>query len=133
MVGGEAVSGIAIGVGCRMGCSAEAIEALVRRALADTPRDTQLGIFTIVDKQGESGLSKAAQRLGFDLNYVPREALRSRETDIQNRSPAAERAFGVPSVAEAAALFGAGPGSVLVVPRVAADGATCAIARAVAP
>ena len=88
------------------------------------------GLFTVTDKRHEAGLAEAARRLGLDLTFLSRDALRERDTDIQTRSPRVERIIGVPSVAEAAALVGAGPGSVLVVPRIAAGGATCAIARA---
>lgn len=91
-----------------------------------------VGLFTVADKQGEPGLAEAAGRLGLGLTYLDRDALQDREADIQTRSPHAERVLGVPSVAEAAALAGAGPGSVLIVPRIAAGGATCAVAR-VAP
>jgi cobalt-precorrin 5A hydrolase len=47
---------------------------------------------------------------------------------VQTYSPHSRCRFDVPSVAEAAALAGAGPGAVLIVPRIAQDGATCAIA-----
>ena len=118
---------VAIGIGCRKGCPARAIEALVRRALAGVV-DAPLGLFTLADKRGEPGLVKAADLLELSLTYLSREALRTRDGDIQTRSERAESLFGVPSVAEAAALAGAGPGSVLIVPRIAEGGATCAIA-----
>jgi len=123
-------SAVAIGVGCRKDCAADAIEALVRRALGQVPAAAPLGLFTLVDKSGEAGLIEAADRLGLDLTYLPRETLRSRAAAVQTPSPHAETLFGVPSVAEAAALAGAGPKSVLIVARIAADGATCAIAEA---
>jgi len=118
---------IAIGVGCRKGCSASAIEALVRHALAGVP-DAPLGLFTLADKRGETGLTEAAERLGLDLIYLPRDALLARAGDALTHSPLAERLLGVPSVAEASALAGAGPASVLIVPRIAEGGVTCAIA-----
>jgi cobalt-precorrin 5A hydrolase len=129
MVGDQAMS-IAIGVGCRKGCPAGAIEALVRQALAGMA-DAPLGLFTLADKRGEAGLTEAAERLALSLTYLPREALRDREGDVQTRSERVESLFGVPSVAEAAALAGAGPASVLIVPRIAEGGATCAIAGSV--
>nr|WP_294512169.1 cobalamin biosynthesis protein [uncultured Rhodopila sp.] len=119
---------IAIGVGCRLGCPADAIEALVRQALEQAPASERLGLFTISDKAQEPGLSEAATRLGLDLIVVNRDALREQSASVQTRSPHAERRFGVPSVAEAAALAGAGAGSILLVPRIAGPGATCAIA-----
>ena len=126
MVGDETMS-VAIGVGCRKDCPASVIEALVRRALAGVS-GAPLGLFTLVDKRGEPGLAQAADRLELSLTYLSREALRGRESDVQTRSARVESLFGVPSVAEAAALAGAGAGSVLIVPRIAEGGATCAIA-----
>jgi cobalt-precorrin 5A hydrolase len=132
MVGDQAMSGgVAIGVGCRKGCSADAIESLVRQALDRASGAAALGLFTLIDKRDEAGLTDAAGRLGLDLTYLSREALREREDGVQTHSPLVESLFGVRSVAEAAALAGAGPASVLVVPRIAEGGATCAVARAV--
>ncbi len=152
--------GIAIGVGCRKGCPADAIEALVLQSLdkfySSFPRRREsivqqhggeeldsrlrgndgckdgaaLGLFTLIDKKGEAGLTEAADRLGLSLFYLSRDALRDREADVQTHSALAESLFGVPSVAEAAALAGAGPGSTLAVPRIAEGGVTCAIAEA---
>jgi cobalt-precorrin 5A hydrolase len=124
------MTAVAIGVGCRKGCSADTIEALVRQALGDVASFAPIGLFTLIDKQGEAGLTEAANRLGLGVTYLSREALRDRADDTKTRAPNAEKQFGVPSVAEAAALAGAGPASVLIVPRIAQDGATCAIARA---
>ena len=119
---------VAIGIGCRKNCPADAIEALARQALDRAPDAAPFGLFTLVDKQAEPGLIEAAGRLGLELTYLSRDALKARAEDVRTRSHRAESLFGVPSVAEAAALAGAGPASVLIVPRIAANGATCAIA-----
>jgi cobalt-precorrin 5A hydrolase len=119
---------IAIGVGCRLGCSADAIEALVLRALDQAPPSHRLGLFTIRDKTGETGLIEAANRLGLPLVFLTRDALREQAPLVQTRSIRAEIRFGVPSVAEAAALAGAGADPVLIVPRMTGQGATCAVA-----
>ena len=121
---------VAIGVGCRRDCPAGTIEALVRQALDRVADPAPLGLFTIDDKQGERGLAEAAGRLGLAMVYLARDALKAREADIRTRSERAEGLFGVASVAEAAALAGAGPASILIVPRIAGGGATCAVARA---
>ena len=186
---------IAIGVGCRRGSSANAIEALVRQALdlrawgemseplptmhqrrnvmvgagrpsttysarstqkfvdgrpaptmtaggdvpgfavfiaphALTPQAERLGLFTIRDKTGETGLIEAACRLGLDLIFLTRDTLREQAPYVQTRSTRSQIRFGVPSVAESAALAGAGPNSVLIIPRIASQGVTCAIAEA---
>ena len=109
----------AIGIGCRAGCPADAIESLIREALARVAGVEARGVFTIDGKKGEGGPIEAARRLGFDLVYLPRKALRDRTPSITIPSPRAQARFGVPSVAEAAALVGAGPGSILIVERLA--------------
>jgi cobalt-precorrin 5A hydrolase len=130
MVGDKTMSArIAIGIGCRLGSSANSIEALVRHALDRTPPAERLGIFTIEDKNTEPGLIAAARRLGFDLVFLTRDALREQAPFVQTRSIRSETRFGVPSVAEAAALAGAGSGSVLIFPRIVGQGVTCAIAQ----
>ena len=121
--------GIAIGVGCRLGCSADLIEAVVRQALERAPKTEPLGLFTVCDKAGEGGLAEAARRLGLELVFLMRDALRDKAAFVETPSIRTQRLFGVPAVAEAAALAGAGAGSVLIVPRIANAGATCAIAR----
>jgi cobalt-precorrin 5A hydrolase len=120
---------IAIGVGCRKACASAAIIELVQRALADCQSvkgDRRL--FSLVDKSEEPGLRGAAEALGYDLVFLSHEALAAAAPRILKRSAGAERRFGLPSVAEAAALAGAGPDSELMAPRLAAKGATCAIA-----
>ena len=119
---------IAIGVGCRLGCPADAIESLVRQALEQASVTGAKSLFTIQDKANEPGVIEAARRLQLDLIPLSRAALRAESARIQTRSERAEQAFGVPSVAEAAALAGGGPNAILIVPRVAKQGATCAVA-----
>jgi len=122
---------IAIGVGCRKACAAAPIVALVRRALEDCREVAgERRLFSLADKRGEPGLVAAAETLGFALVFLPRDRLAAEEPRLLTRSSAAERRFGLASVAEAAALAGAGPGARLLGPRRAAGGATCAIALA---
>jgi len=122
---------IAIGVGCRKSCASEAIVAIVRRALADC-REVEgvRRLFSLADKRGEPGLSAAAEALGLELVFLSREALAAAAPRLLTRSAAAQRRFALDSVAEAAALAGGGPNAKLLAPRLAADGATCAIALA---
>jgi cobalt-precorrin 5A hydrolase len=128
MVGNQTM--IAIGIGCRRLTSAAAIEALIRQALARTDAASATALFTIEDKAEEPGLIEAANRLGLTLTVLTRDALRAQAPSVQTRSSRAEAEFGVSSVAEAAALAGAGATATLIVPRIAADGVTCAIATA---
>ena len=125
---GEAVSGrLAIGVGCRQGASAEAIARLVGEATARLA--PTIGLFTIEDKRGEAGLSEAAERLALPLVFLPRDALSAMAERVATPSPAALARFGVPSVAEAAALAAFDGRARLVVPRRAEEGVTIAVAE----
>jgi len=120
---------IAIGVGCRAGVAGEAIAALARRALADAgaPKG-ELRVFTLDAKAHEPGLAEAARLLGAKLTPLPLAALEAQAGRILTPSAAAQARFGAPNIAEAAALAGAGEGARLIGPRLAADGATCAVA-----
>ena len=120
---------VAIGVGCRAGVAGEAVAALVRRALAEAgaPKG-EVGMFTLAAKAGEPGLIEAARLLGVALTPLPLEALEAQAERIVTPSAAARARFGAPNIAEAAALAGAGAGGRLLSPRLAADGATCAVA-----
>jgi cobalt-precorrin 5A hydrolase len=98
---------VAIGVGCRAGVAGEPIAALARRA---------------------PGLIEAARIIGIALTPLPLAALNAQAEGILTPSAAAQARFGAPNIAEAAALAGAGVGGRLLGPRLAAHGATCAIA-----
>jgi cobalt-precorrin 5A hydrolase len=122
---------IAIGVGCRKGCDSAVIVALVHRASAEAgEREGERRLFTSEDKRGEANLARAAAALGLELRFVARDRLLAEAVRAITRSERVERHIGLPSLAETAALAGAGPGGELVVARIASDGATCAIAYA---
>lgn len=133
MGGDQAVSAprLAVGVGCRKGAEADAIVALVGEALRGIGlKGAEAELFTIVDKRGEPGLAEAAERLGIPIRFLSRQALAASAEGCVTRSERVEAMVGVPSVAEAAALAGAGRGARLLVPRLAAAGVTCAVAAA---
>ncbi len=119
---------IAIGVGCRKGASAEDILAVIREALAALPGRAARGLFTLAEKSGEPGLDSAAAAMGLPLVFLDAATLRAVAPGALTRSPRVEALHGLPSVAETAALAGAGPGAVLLVARLANKTATCAIA-----
>jgi cobalt-precorrin 5A hydrolase len=127
-MGAKVPMDVAVGVGCRAGCDAGVVEALIRDALRLVPHATVRALFTIAGKAGEGGLVEAARRLSLDLVPLPPEALREQTPRVRTCSPASGARFGVPSVSEASALAGAGAGAVLLVARIARDGATCAVA-----
>lgn len=125
-------AGLSIGIGCRRGCPAAAIVALVEHASTGLDR-AGASLFTLAAKQHDSNLRESARSLGLPLIGLPAELLREAAPQVTIRSARVEAAVGVPSVAEAAALAGAGQHGRLLVPRLAQDGATCAIAVAAEP
>ncbi len=68
--------------------------------------------------------------LGLPLTFLDHDALAAASVRAVTRSARAMAETGLASVAEAAALAGAGPGSRLLLPRVASAAATCALAVA---
>jgi cobalt-precorrin 5A hydrolase len=158
---------IAIGIGCRKGCSGEAIAGLVRHALALVPGcsleddrireglyDLPLGasaasrsalarcdqllregavgcgatLFTSEKKRGEQGVVAAAVALRLPLVFLSQAVLATAAAHCETRSARVQAVIGLPSLAEAAALAGAGCGSRLMLKRISQGGATCAIA-----
>lgn len=125
----EAVRRYAAGVGARRGVAAEVIVDLVR-SVAHTHGVplAEVTLCTLESKADEAGLHEAAATLGVDLVFLPLDALKARKGAAPTHSPRVQAMFGVGSVAEAAALVGAGPGSHLLAPRVATPYAACALA-----
>lgn len=119
---------LAIGVGCRTGVDGAAIMALVARARAGLAAAAPATLFTIADKRGEPGLAAAAAMLGLDLVFLTPAVMAAVASRVSTPSKASMARFGLPSIAEAAALAGAGPGARLLVPRMVEGGVTCAIA-----
>lgn len=119
------------GIGARRGVAAQDIVDLVQRVAQQHDVDlARLTLCTLESKRDEAGLHEAARALGVELLFLPLDALRARKARSPTHSPRVQAMFGVGSVAEAAALAGAGPGSRLIAPRVATSHAACAIARA---
>ena len=124
---------IAIGIGCRKGCEAQEIVDLVQRACARAGvslASVSLAgarLCSLADKQCEAGVLQAAIVLGLPLVFFPASVLAQMQP--VTRSTRVMALFGTPSVAEAAALAGAGPNAILTGARLASKWATCAIAR----
>lgn len=127
---------LAIGLGCRKGVSGEVIASLVRDGLAMLAQigflrqGGTLALFTAEAKREEAGMQAAAAILGLPLHFLKPAAMKAVAGRVQTTSPRVLALFGVPSVAETAALAGAGDLSELVLARITRDNVTCAIARA---
>ncbi|ODN69841.1 cobalamin biosynthesis protein [Methylobrevis pamukkalensis] len=122
---------LAIGIGCRSGIAPEAVVALVETAIARLAPEhaaTPAALFTTRAKLAEIALAQAAAVLGLALVHLPEADLQAVSERAVTSSERVIALFGVPSVAECAALAGAGPGARLVLPRLSENGVTCAIA-----
>jgi cobalt-precorrin 5A hydrolase len=115
------------GLGCRRGCGAAEIVALVHRAEAAC--GARLTVLAApAAKCAEPGLIAAASALNLPLRPISPASLAAAQPRCVTRSPAAARALGVASVAEGCALAAAGPAGWLKLPRIASAAATCAVA-----
>lgn len=122
------------GIGIRPGTQAGDILACLDEALARAGlgADAPLRLATLASRASEAGMLAAAADRNAELVAVPDEALKGFEAACATRSTRIASLYGVGSVAEAAALAAAGPGGVLVQPRIATARVTCALARSVA-
>jgi cobalt-precorrin 5A hydrolase len=125
----EMSSPAVMGVGCRSGVTAEAVIAAAQETLALAPIPVRLvGLHTSARKLAEAGLKEAAARLALELHFHEDGALRAVESQIASASKRVAQLIGVGSVAEAAALCGAGGGGSLLVPKHRTGSVSCAIA-----
>ena len=120
---------VAIGVGCRAGVAGEAIAALARRALEEAGApEGERRMFTLAAKADEPGLIEAARLLGAEL-----DAAAARGARRASRTHPDAFVGGAGAVRRAQHRRGRrarrrGVGGRLLGPRLAADGATCAVA-----
>jgi cobalt-precorrin 5A hydrolase len=122
---------IVAGVGFRRGVEADEIITLVRRAFdhAALLPERLARLATVEALADEPGYREAARRLAVEPAAVDAEALRDAAPALRTVSARSLAAHGVGSVAEAAALGGAGVGAELVLARITSPRATCALAR----
>ncbi|WP_411977092.1 cobalamin biosynthesis protein [Streptomyces solicathayae] len=124
------------GVGAGRGVSVDEVAGLVEECLrsAGLSAGRLAALATVAAKADEPGVVGAAERLGLPVRaFAAAELAR---IDVPHPSADVAAVAGTASVAEAAALAGAGPGGLLLVPKRKSrtDGtgparATCAIAR----
>ncbi|NUB11004.1 cobalamin biosynthesis protein [Azospirillum sp. Vi22] len=123
---------IAAGIGCRAGCPGAEIAGMLRAAFEEAALDEAarraVQLAAPMHKRNEAGVAEAARLLALPLRFVDDSALAAVQDRVRTRSARVEAAVGVASVAEAAALAAAGPGSTLLLPRRSTPRATCALA-----
>ena len=113
------------GIGCRAGVSAEQVESALAAALGPGFLSC---IATPTAKGHEPGIIAAAAARGVPLVLISQPDLEAASAATLTHSDHSIAAMNVPSVAEAAALAGAGPASRLLGPRIAVGPVTCALA-----
>ncbi|TQC50968.1 cobalamin biosynthesis protein [Rhodococcus sp. WS4] len=122
---------VCVGVGFRAAARSEDILAAVRQLLASANPGavTTLHCLNTLDrKAGESALLDAASELGVPVHGFAAGDLAA--VDVANPSDRVRWATGSPSVAEAAAVLGAGGGP-LILTKWSANGVVVAAARKV--
>ncbi|NWD09203.1 cobalamin biosynthesis protein [Pseudomonas gingeri] len=97
---------LAVGFGCRQGCSAATLQALLEQSLLTHQIDlTQIkGLASIDGKRQEPGLLELAQRLNLPLLFFSADELAPYESGLSHRSSLAFERTGCHGVAESAAL-----------------------------
>lgn len=121
---------IAAGLGCRKNCTAEDILVAIAGAAARSRVNiSEISILCAADfKRGEASLGRAANRLNLPLLFLPRERLEECASAVMTQSAHVAAVYGLPSLAETAALAGVGEGARLLAPRFTHGGAACALA-----
>jgi cobalt-precorrin 5A hydrolase len=121
---------IVAGIGCRKGATQVEIDAAIDDALSQAKQArTSLRLIATSDgKANEPGIIAAAEARGVPLVRVTPADLEAAGSRTQSSSPRVKEMFGVPSVAEAAALAAGGPKVKLILPRIAIGPVTCALA-----
>lgn len=121
----EAVKPLVLGIGCRKGVSAEAIEAAVRQALGEASLDIVREVATVSVKAEEPGLLAFCERHRLPLRII---ALAQIETRPWVSKPSAwvKETLGVDGICEPAALI-ASPRGRLVVPKITHEGVAVAV------
>ena len=122
------------GIGFRSTATADDIVAAVQSAASRfgvEPREVA-ALATMEHKAGQPAIVEAAMKLGLQVTPVAKPDLANVSEDLMTKSQRVHAITGLPSIAEAAALFAAGPGARLLGPRLATDCVTCAIAQSAA-
>jgi cobalt-precorrin 5A hydrolase/precorrin-3B C17-methyltransferase len=122
---------LVVGVGASKGASTEGLYDAVHQALSSAGLDVSAvaAVATLDAKAAEPAIVELAERLGVGIVSLGASLLSS--VEVPNPSEIVREAVGTPSVAEAAAVVAAGPGSRLVSTKTvsATRDSTVAIAR----
>jgi cobalt-precorrin 5A hydrolase len=128
---------LAAGLGCRAGCALEQVLDVLQQALTAEGRTLAevQALHTVDFKESEPALRRAAELLQKPLIAFSLEQLRACSAGAHTQSAHTLQRYGVPSIAETAALAGAAAlphaqGSArLLAARSNSGSATCALAE----
>ncbi len=118
---------IAIGIGARGSVTADDIAAAIAQAERQAGQSANV-IATLEDAAFLDSIGHATELSAVPLKLLTLEELQARSAECQTTSERALSLFDVTSIAEAAALAAAGPGSKLIVPRLICGHVTAAAA-----
>lgn len=123
---------LVMGLGCERHAEPHELVALAERVLSDHRlAPASLAAVTSIDiKTDETAINAVAAHFGVPARFFTAETLARETPRLKNPSEIVAKEVGVPGVAEAAALAGAGSDSGLIVEKTRSDRGTCAIARA---
>ncbi len=121
---------IIVGIGFSSSATADEILALIDEALGriGASREDIDGVAVPEFKRDAPVIARIAEHLNVPLCHIDEEALHAVQDRCVTRSATVEKATGLPSVAEAAALAAAGVAARLALPRISNGVATCALA-----
>jgi cobalt-precorrin 5A hydrolase len=122
-----------IGMGCESGASAVDLLALAARALQEAGIEPHrlTALASIDSKIDEPAILAVAAHYAVPTQFFDAPTLERETPRLQNPSDLVFARVGCHGVAEAAALAAAGPGGLLVLPKLKSTFATVAIARIV--
>jgi cobalt-precorrin 5A hydrolase len=122
---------IVAGLGSRRAISAEQVDAAIDAALLHSHLPAhRLDLIAVPASKGtEAGIQAAAAARGIVLRLITQDLLEAANPRTVTRSTHSMAAMNVHSVAEAAALAGAGPNARLLAPRLSVGPVTCALAE----
>lgn len=118
---------IVIGIGSNSRATAEDVLAAIRAAESRAGVRCDL-VAALMRGAPDAAIAQAAKEHGRPAMLLTKTDLAARSEDCLTISEASLAAYGVASVAEAAALAGAGRGSRLLVPRLLRERVTAAVA-----
>jgi cobalt-precorrin 5A hydrolase len=122
---------IVAGLGSRRAISAQQVDAAIDAALIHSHLPShRLDLIAVPAlRAAEAGIRAAAAGRGIVLRLITQDLLEAANPRTVTRSKRSLAAMNVHSVAEAAALAGAGPNARLLAPRICVGPVTCALAE----